>query len=254
MRVAMMQPAFMPWQGFFELICQADKFIFLDDFQFSVRSYHQRNRLFVNRGQIDWYTIPVRTSISSRDLLNCTAIAEDVPWKKKVLKRIQYNYRSALYYKDLFPLLEKCLSTRYESLAAQNIALILLACCKMQIDCDFYYSSQYPTDSKRSWRILELLQWLKADCYLCARGSFGYMLEDGVFPVDDVEVLFQNFMPSPYKQIGAIGDFVPYLSAYDALFNIGPDSTLQLLKTGTKQWLTWNEMKASSLLKQNNAL
>ena len=48
MKVGMMQPSFMPWQGFFELIFISDIFIFLDDFQFSVQSYHQRNRLFVN--------------------------------------------------------------------------------------------------------------------------------------------------------------------------------------------------------------
>ena len=62
MKVAMMQPTFLPWQGYFELIYQADCFIFLDDFQFSVQSYHQRNRLFVNRDQVGWYTVPVKKS------------------------------------------------------------------------------------------------------------------------------------------------------------------------------------------------
>ena len=47
MNIAMMQPTFLPWLGYFQLIHKSDLFVFLDDFQFSVQSYHQRNKLFV---------------------------------------------------------------------------------------------------------------------------------------------------------------------------------------------------------------
>ena len=60
MNVAMMQPTFLPWLGYFQLIYKSDIFIFLDDFQFSVQSYHQRNKLFVNQDQVDWYTVPIK--------------------------------------------------------------------------------------------------------------------------------------------------------------------------------------------------
>ena len=59
MRVAMMQPTFLPWTGFFQLIDAADLFIVLDDFQFQRHSYHQRNRLFVGP-TVQWVTVPVR--------------------------------------------------------------------------------------------------------------------------------------------------------------------------------------------------
>ena len=60
--IAMMQPTFLPWQVFFELILKSDKFIFLDDFQYSVQSHHTRNKLFVNKGQVDYYNVPVQKS------------------------------------------------------------------------------------------------------------------------------------------------------------------------------------------------
>ena len=51
MKVAMMQPTFLPWQGFFALISACDRFVFGDDYQYSAGSFHQRNRLFRNRGR-----------------------------------------------------------------------------------------------------------------------------------------------------------------------------------------------------------
>lgn len=242
MNVAMMQPAFMPWLGYFELIYRSDRFIFLDDFQFSVQSYHQRNRLFVNRGQVDWYTVPVQKSVSFKAPLNETVINEKIPWRKKAWKRIQANYSKAPYYDEIAPIIEDWLLTPAGSLAAQNIAFIKTACSLMGIKRDFRYSSQYPSESQRSARVLELLRHCGANRYYCARGSFGYMLEDTVFPVNDIEVLFQDFKPQPYYQVCAIDGFIPFLSVVDSLLNVGPEATLAMIQTGTGKWLPWSGM------------
>ena len=103
MNVAMMQPAFMPWQGFFELIYRAERFVFLDDFQFSVQSYHQRNRLFVNKGQVDWYSVSVMKSVSFGAPLNETKLNETIPWRQKMWKRLQQNYAKAPFYAAIAP-------------------------------------------------------------------------------------------------------------------------------------------------------
>lgn len=107
MNVAMMQPAFIPWQGLFELIYKADIFIFLDDFQFSVQSYHQRNRLFVDKERVDWYTVPVLKSVSFGLPLNQTRISEQAPWRQKMWKRIYHNYAKAPFYEMTAPHIQK---------------------------------------------------------------------------------------------------------------------------------------------------
>lgn len=242
MNVAMMQPAFMPWQGLFELISKADIFIFLDDFQFSVQSYHQRNRFFVNKGQVDWYTVPVLKSISFGLPLNEARINEQAPWRQKAWKRIQQNYSKAPFFADLSPYVQKWMLTPADSLAEQNIAFIKLVCDLMGFQKDFRLSSQYPTEAKSSMRVLELLRWCEASHYYCAKGSFGYMREEGVFPVDDIEITFQDFVPQDYRQVGSPTLFVPYLSVLDALLNVGPQATAELVRNGTKKWLTWDEM------------
>src|SRR5208283_1652582 len=106
MRVAMMQPTFLPWQGFFELIYQSERFIFLDDFQFSARSYHQRNRLFSHPNRIDWYTVPIQKSVSFGPSIDKVTIMESIPWRSKMWKGIRHNYSRAKYYDAIAPSIE----------------------------------------------------------------------------------------------------------------------------------------------------
>jgi hypothetical protein len=244
MDVAMMQPAFLPWQGFFELIYKSEKFIFLDDFQFSVQSYHQRNRLFVNKGQVDWYSVPVKKAISFKSPLNKTSINEQMSWRSKTWKRMQNNYSRTTYYAELAPQIEEWLLTPAESLAVQNIAFIRLVCKMMGLEREFILSSEFLSQSQKSKRVVELLKWCNADRYYCAKGSFDYMLEEGIFPIDDIQVLFQDFTPESYSQVGSPQEFIPYLSILDGLMNIGPQATFELIKNGTPKWISWEDMKS----------
>ena len=241
--VAMMQPTFLPWQGYFELIYCSDIFIFLDDFQFSSQSYHQRNRLMVNKNMADWYTVPVKKKISFKKPLNETKINNNLPWKKKLLKRIKQNYSKAKFFNEVMPVIEKWISINYTSLADLNINFIKDICNAFKWNTEYIYSSSYSTNTDRSQRVLELLHKLKARQYYCANGSFGYMLQDGIFPVYDIEIFFQNFIPKEYHQVLST-DFIPYLSVLDALFNIGFEDTANLIIYGTENWLTWQDMKS----------
>jgi WbqC-like protein family len=252
MKVAMMQPGFMPWQGLFELIYKSDCFIFLDDFQFSVQGWNQRNRLFVNKGQVGWYSVPMMKSISFKVPLCKTKINERIPWRVKAWKRIQQNYSKASYFGETAPSIEKWLLSSYQSLADQNVAFIKIVCGILKIQTEVRLSSQYTTSVHRSHKVLELLRWCNATQYLCAIGSFEYMKEDAVFPVDDIEILFQNFTPKPYTQVGT-DEFIPFLSVLDALLNIGPDQTFELINNGTVKWLTWDDMMVNCHAKRNAA-
>ena len=107
--------------------------------------------------------------------------------------------------------MEQWLITPAESLAAQNIAFIRLACDLMAIHREIRLSSSHPSDAPRSHKIVELLRWCEASRFLSAQGSFGYMKADGVLPVDGIEMRFQNYQPKPYPQVGSKGQFVPYL-------------------------------------------
>jgi hypothetical protein len=240
----MMQPTFLPWQGYFELICQSERFVFADDYQFSFGSYHQRNRLFLAIGRVGWFTVPMQKASYNRPL-NQARIAETSLWRSRMWRQIRQNYSPTPFFSQIGPAVEKWLSTPADSLAAQDISFIHWACNIMGIEREFRMSSERPSSLSRSHRAVDLLHWCEADQFFSARGSFGYMQSDGVLPVDGVEILFQDFQPKPYQQHGAMGGFIPYLSVIDALFNVGPEKTLDLIRTGTQKWWTWDEMVAS---------
>jgi len=244
MNVGMMQPTFMPWLGYFELIYKSDVFITLDDFQFTIQSWQQRNRLFVNKNQVDWYTVPVKKTESFLAPLDKAVINESIPWRKKMLKRIRQNYSKACYFYDIFQIVEAWLLMEKETLAEQNMLFIKNVCECLGINREFKKSSDFPSVEKRSIRVLELLKSCQADQYYCAKGSFGYMLEDAVFPVNGIDVLFQDFQHIPYIQVGSSNQFIPSLSIIDALMNIGSEKTFELIKQGTARWLTWDELRS----------
>jgi hypothetical protein len=238
----MMQPTFLPWAGFFGLISTCDLFVFGDDYQFSAGSFHQRNALFRNLDERAWMTVPMQKRKSKGLPLNEAQIAEEPPWREKMWKRISNAYRTTPFYAGVAPPIEHWLLTPAASLAEQNIAFIRVACELMELKREFRLSSQRNTGVPRSERVVDLLRWCDATVYLCARGSFNYMYEDGVFPVEGVEVLFQNFQPPAYPQTAAREKFVPYLSVLDMLFNVGPAAARELIERHSTKWLTWDEM------------
>jgi len=246
----MMQPAFLPWMGYFELALKADRFVLLDDFQFSVQSWHQRNRLFVGKKSVDWYTVPIRHDSYGRPL-NEAIVDDSRPWRKKMGKRIAQNYSRAPYYDAIGPAIGEWLDSPVSSLADLDAGFIMLVLKMLGSDTEIVRSSQHPSEAVRSARVLELLRTLDAGQYLCARGSFDYMKDDAVFPVGDIQVVFQEHIPVAYPQIGSSDQFVGYLSVVDALMNVGPTATRELIELGTQHWWTWEEMdqEAAPLLK-----
>ena len=140
----MMQPTFLPWLGFFGLICMCDRFVFGDDYQYSAGSFHQRNRLFRNRGEVAWMTVPMQKKRSTGLALNEARIADDPPWRQHMWKQIRNTYRCPPFFADVGPPVEGWLLTPADSLAEQNIGFIRLACELMGLKREFRLSSQRP--------------------------------------------------------------------------------------------------------------
>jgi hypothetical protein len=198
---------------------------------------------FVNRKQMDWYSVTVNKSPSSAAPLNRAIINEDSLWRVKMWKRIQQNYSRAGYYSLIAPPIEGWLLKKSESPAALNITFIRMICDVLGFSKEFLLSSQFPSSAQRSQRVVELLRLTDADSYYCVKGSFEYMLADGLFLISDAEVLFQYFRPHAYFQAGLPDNFISYLSGLDALMNAASERTEKFISQGTSKWLTWDEMK-----------
>ena len=198
--------------------------------------------MFVNYGLANWYVVPINKSISFKAPLNQVKINETTNWRIKMWKRMKTNYSKAAYYDFISPWIETWLLEPTPDLSSQNFSFIEFVSGLLGYRGKFRFSSELPSDKIRSERVIELLRWCEAKTYYCAKGSFDYMLEDNLFPVQDIKICFQDHQPTSYMQIGSKNEFVPYLSVLDALMNIGPDKTKEIVLSGTEKWLFWDEM------------
>ncbi len=241
-RVAMMQPTFLPYLGYFSLIADAELFVFLDDFQFCRRSWHQRNQLFLPGGKSGWVTLPVEhPKKEHRPGLHEMRPVLDAGFRRKFLETLRHAYRSTSYFEQVFPWVEAWAQRDWEDLASMNIALIRELAGSLGLETRFVRASEFDVGGERSARIAALLRAAGASSYLAAAGSAEYMLDDGVFPLPEIPVFFQRFEPTPYAQAQS-ATFVPFLSALDALMQVGPQAARGLLRRGTRTYASWQTL------------
>ena len=239
MNVSMMQPTFLPWLGYFQLIYKSDLFIFLDDFQFSVQSYHQRNKLFVNQDQVDWYTVPIKKTNAFGVSINTAHFDESRNWRKKLVNRLEKNYFKSPFFSHIYPLINDIIINEKSNLSTLNIKLIKAVVKSLDWDVQWEFRSKYPSKAVRSERVLELLKLCGATHYYSPIGAMQYLKDDGIFPVSNLDVSFQNFHIKKYLQINSSNEFFPSLSVLDPLFNVGPKETTKLINNENNKWEIW---------------
>jgi hypothetical protein len=239
-----MQPTFLPWQGYFGVVAAAEVFVVLDDFQFQRHSFHQRNRIRLADGTESWISLPVAHPADGE----FPTLAEAVPlvdakWRRRLKLTLDQSYGRAAHHGTLRGFVDEWIDAPWTSVADMNIAFIRLVAGWLGFEPQWRRSSEIGATGQRSERVLDLLRRTRARTYLCARGSFGYMAEDGEFPVDGIEVLFQDFAPHPYAQ-RRTDEFVSHLSVLDALFEVGIDETRRIVLESQRAWTPWRAMPA----------
>ena len=223
-----MQPTYMPWLGYFDLIDQVDCFVFLDSVQFDRRSWQQRNRIKGQDG-VHWLTAPVQSKGKRDQLILETRLDHETGFAAKQLSTITHLYTKAPFFGQYIPELSAVLNEPRELLARLNVDLIHWLCAKMGIATKTVNSSSLDVEGKKVELLIEICKVLGADRYVSPQGSRGYIDENNLFGPNGIELTYQSYNHPEYRQLH--GDFVPYLSAIDLLLNEGPDS-LSIIRAG----------------------
>lgn len=226
--IAIMQPTYLPWVGYFDMIDRSDEFVFLDSVQFSKRSWQQRNRLKAV-GQIQWLTVP-SLSRGRREQRICEVeIDPTANFAEGHLKTITFLYRKAAHFSDYFEGLATVFGRGHRLLADLNIELIQWLCAQFGIDTPLLRSSHLQVAGKKTDLLVAICKAREAGGYLSAEGSRDYIEENNLFAANGIELGYHNYHHPEYRQL--YGDFEPYLSALDLLFNVGPKS-LAVIRSG----------------------
>ena len=235
-----MQPTYLPWIGYFDLLDQADVFVLLDDVQLSPRSWQQRNRIKGPEG-LRWLSVPVR-HVSRRQTIQETRIA-DHGFAVKHIRSLEHCYRRAPFFETIMPGVRQLLEPSLipAGLSELNENLIRWIAGELGIGTTILRASDLNVGGNRSSHLAALCHAVGARRYLSPLGSASYLVDDlSIFDAFGLQVAFQNFTHPTYSQL--FPPFCSHASVLDLLFNEYPDA-LDIIRRGRKEPLAVDDLR-----------
>ena len=228
MRIAVMQPTYLPWIGYFGMIDRVDTFVLLDSVQFARRSWQQRNQIKTHNGP-GWLTVPVLSKGKRNQLIKDVTIDASRNFPGNHIRAIEANYRKSSHFELYAPKLFAILGKKHSRLAELNLELIELLKGALGIETPLKLSSKLGHEGTKASLLVDLCVKLESTEYLSPPGSRNYLDESESFEKHGIPVSYFKYDHPVYRQ--RFGDFLPYMSVIDLLFNEGPES-LSIIRTG----------------------
>ena len=231
--IAIAQPTFLPWVGWFDLVDQVDLFIILDDVPFSKQSWQQRNRIRTRNG-LEFVSVPVKTSgLLGQKIMDCELV--DQLFVLKFLKTIHANYSKAPFFDANFNELVAVMHTSASSLrlAELNCALISWLAVSLGVSTPMVRASTLGAGGERGEHVASICEHVVAGRYLSTPGAEEYLVEDKhCFEKRGIEVLIHIYEHPEYVQ--RFSPFIQFASALDLIFNLGPASG-EIMRSGRRK-------------------
>ncbi|MDR0611940.1 MAG: WbqC family protein [Dysgonamonadaceae bacterium] len=211
MKLGIMQPYFLPYIGYWQLIKAVDTYVIYDDVAYIVRGWINRNNLLIN-GEKRRFTINLKNA-SHNKLINEIEILDDF---RNFMKTIEYNYSRAPYYKKVIEILVKIIAFDKSNLALFIANSISIICDYLNIDTHTVLSSSLQKDVslKGKEKIIAICKLLNADKYYNSAGGIALYKKDDFFH-SNIDLYFLKTHIYPYKQF--TNTFISDLSIIDVM-------------------------------------
>lgn len=215
--IAAHQPNFLPYLGLFYKIYKSDRFVFVDDVQFTTQNglSHHRNYIKTPQGKL---LIHVPIKRKSKSIINEVTIDYTHNWIEKLQRTMYLNYGKASHYKEVNGWLFDFLERKYEKISELNIALIMDISRRMNLGDDFDISSKYLIEGKKEELVVNLIEYFGGDVYYSGTGAAEY-LHESAFEERGIKLVYSDYQPVQYKQLW--GKSIENLSVIDYLYNCG---------------------------------
>ncbi len=209
--IAIMQPYFLPYMGYFHLIKAVDIFIIYDDVNYINKGYINRNSILVNQ-QPHKITLSL-LGVSQNKLINEIEIGNNAT---KLLKTIEMAYKKAPFFNDIFLILNNIFSNKEKNLAKFIGHSLQVIAHSLGLKTNFLYSSEIEKNNALTaqYKIIEICKKLSAKKYINAVGG-QQLYDQATFKKENIDLFFIKSRLQPYKQFK--NTFVPYLSIIDTM-------------------------------------
>jgi hypothetical protein len=224
--VVIEQPNYLPWIGYFDLVAQADLWVWYDDVQYTRRDWRNRNRI-AGEGEPLWLTVPVKTRGRFEQRICDVEVDRERPWVRKHLGALRHCYGGAPYFAPVYDLLEGVLAQGHRFLTDLTIASNEALCGYLGLRTRFLRSSALAgVEGRKQDRLLAICRRLGATVYLSGPAARAYIVPQA-FREAGVELRYIVYDYPPYDRGGR--RFIPRLSIVDPLVWLGPRQTAALL-------------------------
>jgi len=227
MIATIMQPTYLPWIGYFDLMDNADVFVLFDTVQFEKQAWQQRNRVKTSENTAKWLSVPVKQDLGQR--IRDVKIDASNPWRRKHWGSIEQYYKRAPYWKTYSDGLAEIYAQPWDSLYKLNFTLINFLKDQVGITTRLVQASDIPVSGEKVGLLVNICHNLKADLYLSPVRAADYIEKDNVFAVEGITLQYHQYTHPVYPQL--FGEFLPYMSVIDLLFNQGSKS-LEIIRSG----------------------
>ncbi|MEN3158825.1 WbqC family protein [Alkalimonas sp. NCh-2] len=228
-KIAISQPTYLPWLGYFQQIAQVDCFVFLDNVQFEKQSWQSRNRIKDHQDNVIWLSVPVARHALDAPIMDIALANQRINWQRKHLNSVKTYLAKTPYLAEVVELIEPVFNTPYDRLADLNIALIRSVCRRLGLETPLLKASELGVSGQKADLLLAILQQLNADSYLANQGSRVYLEQERArFAAQGIQLCYQNWEHPMYHQKGQ--QFISHLAWLDAICYLGFDAhRLQLI-------------------------
>jgi hypothetical protein len=217
--VAIHQPQYLPWLGYFDKLDRCDVFCLLDTVQYKKNEFQNRNRIKTADGW-QWLTVPVTYSFPQR--IAEVGVNQTVDWQRKHLQALKTNYSKAPFFDIYYASFEEFYQKSYEMVVQVNVASIELLMGFLGLERELVLASSLRLETEDpTLRLVGICRNLGGDFYLSGRDGAKYMDVD-IFASNQIDIIYQDFKHPQYPQ--CYGPFEPNMSVVDLLFNCGPES------------------------------
>lgn len=221
MIVAVHQPNFFPWLGYFDKLARCDVFVILDDVQFPKTGGTWMNRVkILRRSGASWLTAPIDRSYSGVRKVAEMRFAPAADWRSALWQMLESSYLDAPFWAQVRSAVSELVQDPSDSLADYNLSAIRTLAQGLGLSADrLRLASEFGVEVGGTERLIALTKAVGGSAYLCGAGSEGY-LQPVQFHDSGIQLLYQKFQSPRYRQVGG-GEFVPGLSVIDLVANLG---------------------------------
>lgn len=247
MKVAIHQPHYFPWLGYFDKIAKVERFVLMDQVQYVPRTYMSRNTFLNRSGEQVYLSVPVqKAGYREKELKDIMLLNDD--WKGKHMAFFSEHYKRFPFFREIMDFIEPFMEKDYSSIYEVDKASILSVCKMLNITTEFIDQSAYqipaqphsPDDDEETKRrrrcmdVVRICQAAEATKYITGAGKSLEFVSKEIFAENHIEFAVQQYTCPVYPQSNTT-EFVPNITALDFLFNCGIEESRRIFWANVNQ-------------------